>query len=109
MDGGSLAAFGVRQAQVYRDTLLVALPALADGPDVPGSRPRMVEERRCGERESRAQRAGRLERGKDPGGGGRAERVLGIEYHRRDRTAERTEPTARSLLEWAPDGPALPW
>jgi len=33
-------AFGIRQAQVYRDTLIAALVALSDGPNVPGSRPR---------------------------------------------------------------------
>jgi len=32
--------FGVRQAQVYRDTVIAALAALGDGPDVPGSRAR---------------------------------------------------------------------
>ena len=32
--------FGPRQARAYRDTLLVALAALAAGPAVPGSRPR---------------------------------------------------------------------
>jgi toxin ParE1/3/4 len=34
------ANFGLRQAQAYRETLLAAIGALADGPDVPGSRPR---------------------------------------------------------------------
>jgi toxin ParE1/3/4 len=32
--------FGPRQARTYRETLLTALTALADGPDVIGSRPR---------------------------------------------------------------------
>jgi toxin ParE1/3/4 len=32
--------FGARQSRVYRDTLVRAISELADGPDVPGSRPR---------------------------------------------------------------------
>ena len=32
--------FGARQSRVYRDTLVQALTALADGPDVAGSKPR---------------------------------------------------------------------
>jgi toxin ParE1/3/4 len=32
--------FGVRQSRLYRDTLLQAIGALANGPDVAGSKPR---------------------------------------------------------------------